>query len=428
MTGKPRSVRRHKVGVIHPQLSYGGSETGTLWTIEALKQDYEVTLITGGKVDLGRLNAYYSTDLQPGDFAIHEVRMPLALHRATKFAGLRGALFTRECRRLVPRFDVVTTHYNPCDYGRPVIQFVADFSFAPRLQQVLEPSINGERRWWYGDTILRRAYLGLCTRLAPSRSENWNQNVTVANSRWTAGLLKSEFGLTAQRVQFPPVPGSFPPVSWTERENGFVVVGRVVPEKRMDAVIGVLDRVRQQGFDVHLHILGNLDGSPFAKKVQALASRHRHWVFLEGRVAGKAKRELMAHHRFGINGRANEPFGIAVAELVKAGCITFVPKGGGQTEIVDHPALIFESDDDAVKKILAVLESAAWQARLGEHLRARSRELSVERFQQTVRSLVAEFLGERARFSESSRQAVFNTESTEFPAASVLDARRHGMH
>ena len=136
-----------------------------------------------------------------------------------------------------------------------------------------------------------------------------------------------------------------------------------------------------------------LDDSPFAKKVQGLASRHRDWVFLEGRVVGKTKRELMARHRFGINGRKSEPFGIAVAELVKAGCLTFLPNGGGQTEIVDHPSLVFENDDDAIHKIVSALENPALQGHLVGHLRERSRELSTERFQDGVRSLVAEFLG-----------------------------------
>jgi glycosyltransferase involved in cell wall biosynthesis len=370
-----------------------------LWTIEALKCDHDVTLITGGKVDLPRLNAYYGTDLRPGEFTIHEVRMPLGLHRTPKFAGLRGALFTRECRRLAPRFDVITSHYNPCDLGVPLIQFVADFTFAPKLQQALDPTTITVRRWWYGDTSLRRAYLALCERLAPSRPENWKKNVTVANSQWTAGLLEREFGLVARRVQFPPVPGNFPVVSWDEKENGFVCVGRVVPEKRMDAVIGILHQVRQQGFDIHVRILGGLDDSPFAKKVQALASRHRDWVFLEGRVGGKAKRELMARHKFGINGRESEPFGIAVAELVKAGCITFVPNGGGQTEIVDHAALTFDNDDDAVSKIVAALQGPLLQTELSEHIRRRSQYLSVERFQKTVRTLVAEFLAEKDSLS-----------------------------
>jgi glycosyltransferase involved in cell wall biosynthesis len=252
---------------------------------------------------------------------------------------------------------------------------------------------------------LRRAYLGLCDRLAPGRPENWKKNVTVANSRWTAGLLEREFGLITRRVQFPPVPGNFPAVSWDERENGFVCIGRVVPEKRMDAVIGILHQVRQRGFELHLHILGGLDDSPFAKKLQALASRRRDWVFLEGRVVGKAKRELMARHKFGINGCESEALGIAVAELVKAGCLTFVPNGGGQPEIVDHPSLTFEDDDDAIHKIVSALEDPALQAALVGHLRERSRHLSTERFQDTVRSLVVEFLAPRGSQSALAQQA-----------------------
>jgi glycosyltransferase involved in cell wall biosynthesis len=370
-----------------------------LYSVEALKCDHDVTLITGGKVDLARLNAYYGTDLRPGEFTLHEVPLPLGLHRTPKFAGLRGALFTRACRRLASRFDVITSHYNPCDLGVPLIQFVADFTFALQLHQALDPASVTWRRWWYGDTSLRRAYKALCERLAPSRPENWKRNFTVANSRWTAALLEREFGLVARRVQFPPVPGNFPVVPWDEKENGFVCVGRVVPEKRMDALIGILHQVRQQGFDIHLRILGGLDGSPYAKKVRALAARHRDWVFLEGRIAGKAKRELMAQHKFGINGCASEAFGIAVAELVKAGCITFVPNGGGQTEIVDHPALTFENDDDAVRKIVAALQSPHLQRKLSEHIRQRSQYLSVERFQATVRTLVAELLAEKDKLS-----------------------------
>lgn len=396
---------RAHVAVMHPQLGHGGSETGPLWSIEALKRDYDVTLVTGGKVDLPELNAYYGTDLRPGEFTIHEVWLPLGLHRTAKFAGLRGALFIRECRRLAPRYDVITFHYNPCDLGEPLIQFVADFTFAPKLQQELDPTSFTLRRWWYGDSILRRAYLGLCERLAPSHAENWKKNVTVANSRWTAGIMEREFGLTTCRVQFPPVPGDFPVVSWDEKENGFVCIGRVVPEKRMDALIDILHQVRQHGFDIHLHLLGGFDDSPFAKKLQALASRHGDWVFLEGRLAGEAKRELMARHKYGINGRESEPFGIAIAELVKAGCLTFVPNGGGQTEIVAHPSLTFVNDDDAIQKIVSVLENPALQAALAEHLRERSRELSTECFQDTVRSLVAKSLATGGRKSALARKA-----------------------
>ena len=44
---------------------------------------------------------------------------------------------------------------------------------------------------------------------------------------------------------------------------------------------------------------------------------------------------------------------MAPAELARAGVIVWVPRGGGQMEIVGHePALMYESDDDAVQKIV----------------------------------------------------------------------------
>jgi glycosyltransferase involved in cell wall biosynthesis len=221
----------------------------------------------------------------------------------------------------------------------------------------------------------------------------------VANSRWTAAVLEREFGLVAHRVQFPPVPAAFPAVPWIEREDGFVCIGRVVPEKRMDAVIRILEQVRLRGHNVHLHILGGLGDSPFGQKVKQLAAGRHEWVFLEGRTIGEEKRNLIARHRYGINARDNEPFGIAPAELVKGGCITFVA-GGGQTEIVDDSMLTFTDEHDAVTKIEAVLASAGLQENLRRHLAGRAQEFSTEKFMRTVRELVSEFLRNKKRPAE----------------------------
>jgi len=84
-----------------------------------------------------------------------------------------------------------------------------------------------------------------------------------------------------------------------------------------------------------------------------------------------------------------------VAEMVKAGGIVFVPNGGGQTEIADHPALIYESDDDVVRKIETVLVDSNLQASLRTHLAAGARRFSVESFQTDLRNLVGEFLSRK---------------------------------
>jgi glycosyltransferase involved in cell wall biosynthesis len=104
----------------------------------------------------------------------------------------------------------------------------------------------------------------------------------------------------------------------------------------------------------------------------------------------------LAGHRFGINACQSEAFGVAVAEMVLAGCVVFVPNGGGQVEIANHPALIFESEADAVEKIVAVLTNEAEEDKLRAHLQQTAQAYSVENFQAAMRKVVAEFLAQRA--------------------------------
>lgn len=219
----------------------------------------------------------------------------------------------------------------------------------------------------------------------------------ISNSEWSAALFREHFGIET-RVLYPPVvEAGFPRVPYERRENGFVCIGSVTPEKRMDALIRIIGGVRQRGHDVHLHVLGGLDDSPFGRELERLAALHAGWVRLEGRVGGQAKRDLIARHRFGIHGREHEPFGIAVAEMIKAGCIPFVPNGGGQTEIANHPNLIYRDDEDAVNKIDAVLRDCQMQESLLEHLRVGAQRFSLEAFTEGMASILREFIENKKR-------------------------------
>src|SRR5690348_14881388 len=192
LTNRYQPMSRPKVAIVHPQLNSGGSEARALWGIEALKRDFDVTLVTGGPVDLDRLNKYYGTNLERDEFRILYAPMPFGLFRSTRFAALKGAFLQRYLQRVAPDFDVMVSAYNACDFGRPGIQFIADFSFVSEWRQKLDPAVAGHRDWWYGDSPLRRAYLGLCRQVAPSEPAAWKLNLTVANSDWSGQLLQRE--------------------------------------------------------------------------------------------------------------------------------------------------------------------------------------------------------------------------------------------
>jgi glycosyltransferase involved in cell wall biosynthesis len=288
------------------------------------------------------------------------------------------------------------------DFGRRGIQMIADFAFVEEWRFSLHPGVQSWKKWWYGRSPIRRIYLAICAAVSGASPEGWRQNLTLANSNWSANLMRQKFGVESQTL-YPPVEGGFPQVPFAERDRGFVCLGRISAEKRVDASIEILSRVRQRGHDIHLHILGGFDDSPYGAKVKELADQHREWIFLEGWAVGEGKKRLLANHRYGIHGRENEPFGIAVGEMVNAGCLVFVPNGGGQVEIVDHPALVFRDDADAVEKIDAVLKNAAEQEKIRQHLKQRANRFAPESFQAQIHQAVASFLREQDAASPQRR-------------------------
>ncbi len=97
------AMNRSRVAIVHPRMAFGGSESVALWAVEALKGRADVSLITGGEVDLARLNEYYGTDIRPGEISILRAPMPPGLGNTAKFAGLRWRFVDRYCKRIAPR-------------------------------------------------------------------------------------------------------------------------------------------------------------------------------------------------------------------------------------------------------------------------------------------------------------------------------------
>jgi glycosyltransferase involved in cell wall biosynthesis len=162
-------------------------------------------------------------------------------------------------------------------------------------------------------------------------------------------------------------------------------------------MVEILRCVRALGHDIHFHIIGGVDHTPYGKAVRRLCSRNSTWVSLEGWKAGEDKEKLLAGHRYAIHARRGEAFGIGVAEMAKAGCLTFVPDEGGPGEIVNAPMLCYDDTADAVHKIDAVLKSTNLQQRLHRRILAHGRTFSVESYQNGIRELVREMLERNGR-------------------------------
>jgi glycosyltransferase involved in cell wall biosynthesis len=378
-----------RVAVAHPGLvAGGGSEACTLWTVQALQDDNRVTLITTGRPDLRELNRKYGTDIDPAKVETRLVGVPPGTRK--RFDALRGTWLARYCRRHARDFDVMISAYNVMDFGVAGIQMIADFSFDDDLRRELDGEGGAAKGALYRASIGRSLYIRFARALSGTSGDGWKRNLTASDSEWTRSLLRLRFGVDSV-VVYPPVAGPAPMVPWEDREDGFVVMGRLVPEKGIGLIVAILSRVRKQR-PVHLHIIGRRGRAAYAREIEELCRRNSDWVHLESELYGREKEALLAGHRFGISGCRNEAFGIAVADMVKAGAVVWVPDGGGQTEIVAHPGLIYSGPDHAAALILAALDDPDLVAGLRQHLETRADMFSSGRFVGEIRALVRDFL------------------------------------
>jgi glycosyltransferase involved in cell wall biosynthesis len=391
-------MQQYRIALMHPQLGFGGSEHVVLSIAEALQNDYRVSLLTTRRdreePSLRALNRFCGTEVDEGKVPIIYIPLP-AIFR-NRFAAYRGSLFARGCRRITAEFDLMFMGYGLMDLGVQGIQFMHDPAFTPDLLRQLTPFPKDLRRFFYQNSPLRSGYLWSARKISGFSMEGIRKNLTIVNSLWTGEIVTKAFGMATTLV-YPPVRSTFPQVPWSERQNGFVCMGRWTREKSMERVFAILAEVRKRGFDLHLHLAGSGGDRAYLQSLKDLAANSGAWVTVHDAMSSEEKSSLMATQRFAISGRPNEPFGIALAETVKAGCITFAPNGGGQAEILNHPDLLFRDDEDAVQKIVAVIGNPELQENLRAHLTQGVARFSVERFRNQIRGIVGEFREQRLK-------------------------------
>jgi glycosyltransferase involved in cell wall biosynthesis len=392
-----------KVLVLHHTLNPpgGGSAVGA-WVLQALAGRYDVTVQTWGEADVPRINQAFGTRLDREAFRWRTV--PVALRRSIDcvplpLALLSTSLLFRATRRLCQqeRFDAVISSINELDVGFPALQYVHyPWGRFPR------PRVDYR---WYHFALPLRLYRELSMGIAEFDAGRVAANVTLVNSDWTGRVFQERYG-AVPRTLYPPVPGGFPEVPFEQRARGFVCVGRIAPEKELEKLIEILARVRRRNHDVTLTFIGHVDNRRYHRRVLRASAPHADWIKFCHDLPRAAMVDLVARHRYGIHGMVGEHFGIAPAELQRAGCITFVPDDGGPVEIVGRDErVIYHGVDDAADKIHRMLSDPAHEADLQRGVEARRGLFSEERFMREIREVVDSFIEGGAR-GEEGRAAI----------------------
>ena len=381
-----------RVLLVQPSLQPPGGGNGLAsWVLQALVHEHRVTVLSWHPVEVEPINRFFGTDLRAGDFDTLVVPRQWSLLPdllPTPAALIKIAFLMRYTRRVSAGFDVIFGVFNETDFGRRGIQYIHYPSY-------LRPRPTVDLRWYHQPKTALAAYYALADMIADFSVERLKANLTLVNSDWTGEHVRSFLG-GQPRTLYPPVADPGPGLSWAERSPHFLAVGRISPEKDYERVMRILTRVRADTPDLRLTIVGTWDrhGERYFRSLQAQARALGNWIQFRQDVSRADLRGLMGSHRYGIHGMREEHFGMAPAELARAGVIVWVPRGGGQMEIVgNEPSLMYESEEDAAHKIRAVLADSELQEKLRAGLSTRAERFSTERFVREVREIVNAFTG-----------------------------------
>lgn len=379
-----------RVLLVQPSMQPPGGGNGVAaWVLQALVAEHRVTVLSWRPVEIDPINRFFGTRLAPGDFdtiVVPRSWRALPDRLPTPATLIKLSLLMRYTRRVSAGYDVIFGVSNETDYGTRGIQYV-------HYPTYLRPRPQVDLRWYHPPQTGLNLYYALADRIAGFSLERMKNNVTLVNSNWTGAHVQRFLGIRT-RTLYPPVVDPAAPVPWSERRNGFLAVGRISPEKEFERTMHIIARVRAQAPDLTLTIVGTRDrhARRYFESLTSLARSLGPWIEFRDDLSREEITALMASHRYGIHGMREEHFGMAPAELARAGAIVWVPQGGGQMEIVGgEPSLLYESDADAVSKITRTLADAGEQQRLRTLLAGVSEQFSTASFMRQVREIVAGF-------------------------------------
>jgi glycosyltransferase involved in cell wall biosynthesis len=366
----------------------GGNAVGA-WLAEALAGAVALEILTELPWRPEAVDAFWGTSLARHRPRQHVVPMPASLflrlrsslsqdRAGTRFDRLRQALLFREAQRLGPQFDLCMTAENFAAFSRPGIQYVHyPATFHP------EPVFAGP---------LVRRYYEFCDAISGLTQEVAARNLTLTNSEWTArGLAK--MGVDT-RVVYPPVFDPGPGRPWRDRDDVVLCLGRFHPTKRMEAIMATVARVRETHPGLALQFIGSPVDPHYTKQMLAVAAAHGDWITFHHNLPRSAVIAMLGRARYGIHAMPDEHFGMAPAEMTRAGLLVFCHRSGGLVEVVNgEERLLWTDDADAVARMEAMLGAPEEErAALSARLRSYASRFSEERFCDEVRAAVRAFI------------------------------------
>ena len=229
-------------------------------------------------------------------------------------------------------------------------------------------------------------YFQVCDRVLRAQWLDAAKNLTLANSEWTARGLEQLGEVSTPIVLYPPVIDPGDGLPWHQRDDVFLCIGRFHGSKRIETAVSIVQKIRERALPgARLIIVGSPVDAEYTTRMHGIASRAGDWIDFREDLSRADVNALMGRSRYGIQAMENEHFGMATAEMIRAGCIVLAHRSGGSPEVLNNEdSVLWTTEDEAVEKF-AGLDAASLRQRLRRH----AQSFSVERFVDQFRTIVA---------------------------------------
>lgn len=360
------------------------------WTLKVLQEDHDTILWCNQQPDFQRVDARYGTNLaeRPPTVVLGPSRRAKWIQFIWPGKGhlLQNASTLGDLKRLEKRYraSVWMSTFNEAFLPKSGIQYIHWPGMLRVNQSPAEWSWMRRKIWEITQQLAWRVGSGSAPSTAlPHRF--------LSNSKWTADRLLERADQTST-VVYPPVPPFKPGVPWDERENHVVCLGRWNPLKRMTMAADIVGQARANGAtDLRLAFAGFWDATD-EERAQILAHcAGLDWIDWHENLERDKLQELVGRSRYGLHAMLDEHFGIAIAEMMTAGCIVFSHNSGGPPDIIGDDRQLYEEVKDGGQKISDLVASPDLQSELHQHARPRGLRYSPASFCDQIRSEIQAF-------------------------------------
>jgi len=144
---------------------------------------------------------------------------------------------------------------------------------------------------------------------------------------------------------------------FVSRDIDLIFVGRLVPDKGVDILIGALKHLRERNFFPNLTIVGSGPDLTRLRKMVEQFQLADQVAFLGTRTGQALVEQLNRHRVIIVPSRWQEPFGLVALEGIACGCRAIIAESGGLLEATGSHAVVFEHEShlalaDAIEQTL----------------------------------------------------------------------------